>query len=73
LEEQKPVEEMTPVEMAQEITLRREGDDYVRALVGQIQVLKQILAQHGILVAFGEEESANLMAWIQEQQGGTNE
>ena len=65
---------MTPVEMAQEITYRREADDYVRGLMSQVQVLKQILAQHGILVAFGEEESADLMAWLKEQQqGGTNE
>lgn len=72
MEESKPVEEMTPFEMATELNMRREADSEVRMLLAQNQFMRDFLKSNGILVAFSEVESAEIQAFIKQKQEGEN-
>lgn len=73
MEEQKPVEEMTPLEMAGELNERRQADQGVFVLMQQVTALKAILAQMGILVAFSPEEVTQHQAEMMERRKAQEE
>ena len=73
MEDQKPVEEMTPLEMAGELNERRKADAGVWMLMQQVNVLKSVLANMGVLVAFSPEESEAIEAQLKAQREHTKE
>lgn len=61
MEEQKPIEEMTPLEMVGELTERREADNQVMMLMQQNGFMRYMLGQMGIQIAFSPAEAEQIV------------